>query len=125
MPSISTSRLIISYFTRFLGIFLVIFSLLAAIKGIIAVMNINKDGSTGVRTNTEESSDYYIITNISENYPAYTSGLQTGDTLIRVNGIPVSEKEQLKKELARREVGGKLVYTVKRGASEKNYELVL
>lgn len=125
MPSISTSKLIISYFTRFLGIFLVIFSLLAAVKGVIAVVNINKDGSTGVRTNTEESPDYYIITNISEHYPAYTSGLQTGDTLIRVNGIPVSEQERLKKELARREVGGKLVYTVKRGALEKNYELML
>jgi phosphoserine phosphatase RsbU/P len=125
MPEISTTRLVISYLTRFLGIFLVIFSLLAAVKGIIAVVNINKDGSTGVRTNVDESNDYYIITNISENYPAYTSGLQSGDTLIKVNGIPVSDKEHLKKELSKREVGGKLTYTVRRGAVEKNYELIL
>jgi phosphoserine phosphatase RsbU/P len=125
MPEISTSRLIVSYLTRFLGIFLVIFSLLAAAKGIIAVININKDGSTGVRTNTEESPDYYIVTNISEKYPAYSSGMQTGDTIVKVNGIAVSDKEQLKKELARKEVGGKLVYTVRRGAVEKNYELML
>ncbi len=125
MSEISTTRLIVSYLTRFLGIFLVIFSLLAAVKGIIAVVNINKDGSTGVRTNTEENNDYYIITSISENYPAYTSGMQIGDTLTKVNGILVSDKEQLKKELSKREVGGKLVYTIRRGHAEKNYELVL
>ena len=49
MQDISTPKLIISYFVRFLGIFLVIFSLIAASQGFISVININRDGTTGVR----------------------------------------------------------------------------
>lgn len=125
MPEITTTRLIISYLTRFLGIFLVIFSLLAAVKGMIGLVNLNTDGSTGVRTNPEENKDYYIITTISENYPAYTSGLHVGDTLIRINGVPVSEKENIRQELAKRDAGSKIVYTVRRGPVIKDYPLIL
>lgn len=125
MPEITTTRLIISYLTRFLGIFLVIFSLLAAVKGMVGLVNLNKDGSTGVRTNPEENKDYYIITTISENYPAYTSGLQVGDTLIKINGVPVSEKENIRQELAKRDAGSKIVYTVRRGTVIKEYPLIL
>ncbi|HAX47851.1 MAG TPA: hypothetical protein DCX92_02585, partial [Bacteroidetes bacterium] len=75
MNDVSTPKLIISYFTRFLGIFLIIFALMAAVQGFISVININKDGSTGIRyINETEKFDYLLITTISEDYPAYSSG---------------------------------------------------
>lgn len=126
MHDISTPKLIVSYFTRFLGIFLVIFSLMAAIQGFVAVININKQGSTGVRFgNQSPKEDYLVVSSISENYPAYNSGIQAGDTIIKINGVPASNKELLRNELAKKEVGNKIAYTIKKGTAEKDYEVVL
>lgn len=125
MKQVSTSKLIISYLTRFLGIFLVIFSLLAAAKGGIALIKINKDGSSGIRTSADANKDYLVITRISENYPAYDSGLQPGDTIIKINSVPISNKEQLSGELDDKHIGRKITYTVKRGGTEKNFDVVL
>jgi serine phosphatase RsbU (regulator of sigma subunit) len=125
MQRVSTARLIISYLTRFLGIFLVIFSLLAAAKGGIALIKINKDGTSGIRTNADENKDYLIITRISENYPAYNSGLQPGDTIIKINNVPIADKEKLSSELSNNEIGKKITYTVKKGNAEANYSTTL
>lgn len=126
MNDISTPKLIISYFVRFLGIFLVIFSLIAATQGFISVININKDGSTGIRLiNETEKYDYLIIANIWENYPAYNSGIQTGDTLVKINGVKVSEIDAVRKDLERKEIGQKVVYTIRRGPEIKDYEVTL
>lgn len=126
MNTVSTPKLIISYFTRFLGVFLIIFALMAAVQGFISVININKDGSTGLRfINETEKFNYLIISSVSENYPAYTSGIQPGDTLIKVNGIKASDYDLIKKDLGRKEVGQKITYTIRRGAEIKDYELTL
>lgn len=125
MQRVSTARLIISYLTRFLGIFLVIFSLLAAAKGGIALIKINKDGTSGIRTNADENKDYLIITRISENYPAYNSGLQPGDTILKINNVPIADKEKLSSELSNNEIGKKITYTVKKGNAEANYSTTL
>lgn len=125
MQQVSTARLIISYLTRFLGIFLVIFSLLAAAKGGIALIKINKDGSSGIRTSPAENKDYLVITRISDHYPAYNSGLQPGDTIIKINNVPVSDKQKLTDELADNQIGRKFTYTIKKGTAETNYTILL
>ncbi len=126
MQEISTPKLIISFFTRFLGVFLFLFSILAAIQGFISVININRDGSTGIRyINESEQFDYLIVSAISENYPAYESGIQPGDTLIKINGIPVTDIKAIRDDRGRSVVGSKVVYTIRRGSEIKDYELIL
>lgn len=126
MQPISTSKLVVSYLTRFLGIFLVAFSLMAAIQGLISVFNINKDGSTGIRyVNETEKFDYLIVTTVSEYYPSYTSGIQPGDTLVMIDGKTVSDMKTIRSDLARKEIGEKVTYTIRRGPEIKTYELTL
>ena len=126
MNDVSTPKLIISYFTRLLGIFLIIFALMAAVQGFISVININKDGSTGIRyINETEKFDYLLITTISEDYPAYSSGIQPGDTLVKINGKPVSDLAVIRAEINKKEIGEKITYTIRRGSQETNYELTL
>lgn len=126
MNDVSTPKLIISYLTRFLGLFLIIFALMAAIQGFISVININKDGSTGVRyINETEKFDYLLITTISDDYAASSSGIQPGDTLIKVNGKPVSDLAAIRSELNRKEIGEKVTYTIRRGTQIKDFELTL
>lgn len=126
MNDIPTVKIIISYFTRLLGILLLFFAVLAAIQGFISVININKDGSTGVRyVNETEQFNYLIITSISENYPSYNSGLQIGDTLIKINGKPVSDLSTIREDINRKEIGEKIIYSVRRGPEITDYTLVL
>ncbi|MEO8513350.1 MAG: SpoIIE family protein phosphatase [Ignavibacteria bacterium] len=126
MNDVSTLKLIISYFTRFLGAFLIIFSLMAAIQGFISLVNINKVGSTGIRyINESEKPDYLIVAHVSESYVAYNSGIQNGDTLIKINGIPVSDQAALSRDSENKDVGRKVIYTVRRGSQVTDYEFVL
>lgn len=126
MKEISTAKLIISYITRLLGVFLVIFSLLAAAQGFISLLNMNKDGSTGIRIiNSTDNLDYFVVTTVSEDYPGYLSGIQPGDTIIKLNGIPVSDKEGLKKDRAQREIGSKTTYTIRNGQTIKDYDVTV
>jgi serine phosphatase RsbU (regulator of sigma subunit) len=126
MNDVSTLKLIISYLTRFLGAFLIIFSIMAAIQGFISLININKEGSTGIRYNNDnEKSNYLIISTVSENYPSYTSGIQPGDTLIRINGKPITALDSIRTELAKKEIGEKVKYTIRRGTQVADYELTL
>ncbi|MCI0448383.1 MAG: SpoIIE family protein phosphatase [Chlorobi bacterium] len=123
MTDISTPKLIVSYFVRFLGIFLVIFTLMAAYLGFSSVININREGTTGMRITSAEDPIYLIISNITEDYPAYNSGLMNGDTIIKINGIPVSDKEAIKREIAKKDIGSRAVYTIKRGDFIKDYPM--
>lgn len=126
MNDIPTVKIIISYFTRLLGILLLFFAVLAAIQGFISVININKDGSTGIKyVNETEKFDYLIITSISENYPSYKSGIQVGDTLVKINGKPVNNLNTIREDLNRKEIGDKIIYSVRRGAEITDYTLVL
>lgn len=126
MKDVSTGKLIISYLTRVLGIVLVLFSLMAIVQGFISVLNINRDGSTGIRyINETEQFNYLIIAIISEDYPVYNSGIQVGDTLIKINGKPVTDLDEIRNDLNRKEVGEKVTYTIRRGAEIKDYEFVL
>ncbi|MBZ0201713.1 MAG: SpoIIE family protein phosphatase [Ignavibacteria bacterium] len=126
MQQVKTSKLVVSYFVRFLGVFLVLFALMAAIQGFTAVLNINRDGSTGIKYQNEtENPDYFLITRVSESYPSLNSGIQPGDTLIRIDGIPVSDKKAILKAQENRVVGNKVIYTIRSGKSEKDYELTL
>lgn len=126
MKTVSTYKLIVSYFTRFLGIFLIIFVLMAAIQAFISLVNINSDGSTGVRyINETEKFDYLIISTISENYPAYNSGMQPGDTLIKINGKPVSDLNVIKEDQNHKKIGEKVTYSIRRGKEIKDYTFTL
>ena len=126
MKDISTSKLIASYLARFLGVFLVIFSLMAAALSLVSVININKDGSTGVRVkNNSEKLDYLIVSTISDDSPALNSGIRSGDTITAINGIPVSDLEAVRKETSNREIGKKITYTVRKGAKTENFEIII
>jgi len=126
MQQVSTIKLVVSYLTRFLGVFLVAFSLMAAAQGLVSVININKDGSTGIRyVNETEKFDYLIVTTVSEYYSSYNSGIQPGDTLIKIDGLPVTDLKTIRSDLSRKEIGEKVTYTIRRGAEIKNYELTL
>lgn len=126
MNDVSTLRLIVSYLTRFLGLFLIIFALMAAVQGFMSVININKDGSTGVRyINETEKFDYLLITTISEDYAAYNSGLQPGDTLIKIDGKPVNDISAIRSDLNRKAIGEKVTYTIRRGTQVVDYEFTL
>ena len=126
MQQVSTIKLVVSYLTRFLGVFLVAFSLMAAAQGLVSVININKDGSTGIRYGNEtEKFDYLIVTTVSEYYSSYNSGIQPGDTLIKIDGLPVTDLKTIRSDLSRKEIGEKVTYTIRRGAEIKNYELTL
>lgn len=126
MIDVSTTKLVISYLTRFLGIFLIIFALMAAVQGFVSVININKDGSTGIRyINETEKFNYLLITTVSEDYPAYNSGLQPGDTLIKIDGKPVSDISAIRNDLNRKIIGEKVTYTIRRGPQVIDYEFTL
>jgi serine phosphatase RsbU (regulator of sigma subunit) len=123
MRDIPASKLVISYFVRSLGIFLVIFTLMAAYLGFSSVININREGTTGMRITLSESQNYLIISKITEDYPAYNSGLMNGDTIIKINGIPASDKEAITREIAKKDIGTNVVYTIKRGDFIKDYSM--
>ncbi len=126
MNDVSTARLIVSYLTRFLGLFLIIFALMAAVQGFMSVININKDGSTGIRyINETEKFDYLLITTVSEDYAAYNSGLQPGDTLIKIDGKPVTDKSAIRSDMNRKAIGEKITYTIRRGSKVIDYEFTL
>ncbi|NOS84697.1 MAG: SpoIIE family protein phosphatase [Ignavibacteria bacterium] len=126
MNDVSTARLIVSYLTRFLGLFLIIFALMAAVQGFMSVININKDGATGVRyINETEKFDYLLITTVSEDYAAYNSGIQPGDTLIKIDGKPVNDISAIRSDLNRKAIGEKVTYTIRRGPQVVDYEFTL
>lgn len=126
MNDVSTPRLIVSYLTRFLGLFLIVFALMAAVQGFISVSNINRDGATGIRyINETEKFNYLLITTVSDDYPAYNSGIQPGDTLIKIEGKPVSDLSSIRSDINRKEIGEKITYTIRRGSQVVDYELTL
>jgi serine phosphatase RsbU (regulator of sigma subunit) len=126
MNDVSTARLIVSYLTRFLGLFLIIFALMAAVQGFMSVININKDGATGIRyINETEKFDYLLITTVSEDYAAYNSGIQPGDTLVKIDGKPVNDISAIRSDLNRKAIGEKVTYTIRRGPQVVDYEFTL
>jgi serine phosphatase RsbU (regulator of sigma subunit) len=125
MQNVSMPRLIISYLTRFLGLFLVLFAVLAAIQAFIAVVNINKVGNSGIRYVPSEGSKYLVVLTVSQQYPSYSSGIMPGDTITKINNVPVSNQQLLKEELYNNAIGQKMIYTVTRSGIEKDYEITL
>jgi sigma-B regulation protein RsbU (phosphoserine phosphatase) len=100
--------------------------MMAVVQSFISILEMNKDGSTGIRyINETEKFNYLLIATVSENYPAYNSGIQPGDTLIKINGTPVTDLNAIRKDINRKEIGEKVTYTIRRGTEVKDYELTL
>ena len=66
MKEHSTAKTIVSYFVRALGIFLILFTAMAAILGFGTALKIGQEGSTGIRYSNPEFSDYSIVISSSE-----------------------------------------------------------
>jgi sigma-B regulation protein RsbU (phosphoserine phosphatase) len=122
MKEIPLYKKIISYLTRFLGVFLILFSLLALTNAFILILSVNKDSSSGIRfQNMPEAKDYFIVETINENYPAVLSGISPGDTVVMINGISVKERDSVRNILNKTASGNTVTYTVRNGSEIKNY----
>lgn len=112
-----------SYGTRVIGIFLILFTILAfgeSINYIAAsvehgVLGYDEDWSKGSDTST-------VIVDISKGSSAFNSGLNVGDTIVRINGSKITQ-ENYSKLHGLPILGQKVTVTVLRGNKLKDYEL--
>lgn len=121
MRSHSTLKTIISYFVRALGIFLIIFTAMAAILGFGTALMVSKEGTTGIKYSNPETKDHVIITHADEEMPGYAAGIRKGDTLVKINGQPVKNIESRLSERENRQTGLKVVFTVKKNGIETDF----
>src|SRR5437667_2861447 len=91
MNEVRTGTLILSYIVRFLGIFLVLFSLMAVYLGFTALTSISQNGTVGYSVVLTGSKDAVLVTNVEKDLPAYNAGIQPGDTIVKVNGKNITE----------------------------------
>jgi len=125
MRSHSITKSIVSYFVRALGIFLVVFTSMAAILGFSTAIKVNNEGSTGIRYSNPDETDHVCIIQVDKNMPAYEAGIRVGDTLIKINGQPVNNAETIRRERETRVIGAKVVYTLRENNIEKDITVTL
>jgi phosphoserine phosphatase RsbU/P len=118
------SKTIVSYFVRVLGIFLILFTAMAAILGFGTALRISQEGSTGVKYSNPEFSPVCTIISSSKDMPGYAAGIREGDTLTKINNIPVKEYSRNLKELDKRLIGTKVTFTVKKSGAETDIPVV-
>lgn len=124
MKEHTVSKTIVSYFVRALGIFLIIFTAMAAILGFGTALKISQEGSTGIRYSNPEFSDYAIVISSSEDMPGYAAGIMDGDTITKINNIPIKEYFRSYSERDKQKVGDRILITVKRYGNEKEIPVV-
>jgi serine phosphatase RsbU (regulator of sigma subunit) len=123
MKDITTGTLILSYLARFLGLFLILFSLMAAYLGFSTLSSISRDGTLGFNLGITSDTKAILITSIEQDLPAYDAGLRAGDTLTKFNGKPVTQ-ELFNNEVARgKNAGEKTTVTLLKNGVEREIEL--
>ena len=113
-----------SYSVRAIGIFLIIFTLLAfgeSISYIIASVN---HGTLGYEEDWGSDADTSaVIVNVIKGSSAYNAGIMSGDTIVKVNGSSFN-REEYQKLLGLPELGRKVSITIQRNGIQKDFELV-
>ena len=86
-----------------------------------------KSGFVGVELDSDEATGGYAITQIIHDSPAEAAGLQAGDVLVALNGVPMSEDNHkaLKKARKAWKPGQEVTYTIKRGGKDREVNLTL
>ncbi|TAH38923.1 MAG: M28 family peptidase [Planctomycetota bacterium] len=80
-------------------------------------------GSAGLRV--IEADGALVLDELREEAPARKAGLQKDDRLVSVNGMPVADKEQLRRALASGQKGEVVTIVVRRGGAERQFQVTL
>src|SRR4030095_8875224 len=124
MQEHSTIKTIVSYFVRSLGIFLIIFTAMAAVLGFGTAIVVGKEGTSGLRFDNSNPRDVITVLHADESMPGYERGIREGDTLTKVNDISASEFFE-HNDIQNRQAGIKITYTVKKKGVETDFPVIL
>ena len=124
MNDVSFKTLLLSYFVRFLGIFLILFGLMAVYLGFSTVTNVGRTGTLGCTLNMTADLKAMYVTSIEKETPAFFAGLQAQDTIIKVDGIVITPDYFNNQISEGKKVGEKTTLTVLKNGIEKNFELI-
>lgn len=118
-------KIFISYFVRLLGIFLVIFSLMATYNGISSLSNLSKEGYSGLSLSPQKDQKFLLVKKIIEDSPASHMNIQAGDTIIKFNSTMIDENFKMEESLNRKFAGEKVTFTFLKDGKEKDIEMIL
>lgn len=114
---------IFSFIVRFIGIFLILFTLLAFTDAVINLLASKNFGTIGADSDWAKDSDsLLIVTGVQKDSPPSKAGIQKGDTLIKINGQFIN-KSTYQKILGEPRIGEKYTASVKKGDTLVTYEL--
>lgn len=112
-----------SYGTRAIGIFLILFTILAFGESLNYIVASVDHGILGFDEDWTKGSDTSaVIVNISKGSSADNAGLNVGDTIVRVNGSKITQ-DTYNKLRGLPILGQKVSITVLRGNTLQNFEL--
>lgn len=110
---------------KFLGFFLLIFSILGLIQSLYSLKTYINRGSSGLDSDWKKNNRERIITKIEDGSPASEAGLKVGDIITKINGHKLDkENSDMLKIRGNPIAGSKLFLTVKRDNKIKNIEIV-
>jgi serine phosphatase RsbU (regulator of sigma subunit) len=113
----------ISYIVRGLGIFLILFTLLAFIEAFNYLYVARNYGILGFDENFTSGEDSaMVVRSVMKEYPADYAGIQAGDTITRVNGTVLNIKDY-SKIFGEPLIGKPVTVTVRRNGMDKDYVL--
>jgi hypothetical protein len=124
MKDTPTGILILSFFSRFLGVFLIIFSLMAAILGASALRTVSKDGTIGLSVSNASDNKSVIVSGTEKGLPVDIAGIQIGDSIVKYNGAPITADVITNQVMGSQVAGEKITLTIRKNGAEKDYELI-
>ncbi len=123
MKDTPTGILILSFFSKFLGVFLIIFSLMAAILGGNALTTVSKDGTIGLSVSNASDNKSVIVTATEKGLPVDIAGIQMGDSIVKYNGAAITSDVITNQVMGSQVAGEKITLTIRKNGVEKDYEL--
>lgn len=87
--------------------------------------SLQNKGLVGVDGEWDESAGAFKVASFLEGSGAQAAGVQTGDLLVAVNGIALSDGEATKADAANRAPGSKATITVLRDGKKMNMDVTL
>jgi S1-C subfamily serine protease len=84
-------------------------------------------GWVGLEMDVDEKTGTMTVTRVVPGSPAYSSGFQTGDVLVAVNGVKFADEDKaaMKKAQGDWKPGQRVTYTVKRNSGERRLYVTL
>jgi S1-C subfamily serine protease len=74
--------------------------------------------SSGISTGEQKVGERYKVIMVAEGSPAGTAGIQAGDELVSVDGVPIDDREVSNRLVAEKRWGDSTVYKVMRNGQE-------